>query len=317
MHRSSLTGYLALTGAQIAVSVNVVTSKYLLQFMPMFTLLTVRFILSTLILGLLLKITRTGFTDKRHPLKKLTSQEWGLAILQGIFAAFLFNLFFVWGLQYTTASAAGIIGSTLPAMIALSAIWLLKERLTPPKILALLLAMAGILVINMDYFGSPSTTSYTYLGDFLIFLAMLPEAWYSIIGRKLASRMTPLGNAFIANLIGFITLLPCALFTSTLDFSVFTTWQSSFILLTALTSLLFFWAWAFGLTLISASTAAIFGGVMPIATALLAIFFLGEHLQWHDVAGMLLVIASIVVGTGGWHLFFHRAQRGRNTIEEA
>ena len=136
-----------------------------------------------------------------------------MAILSGIFAAFLFNVFFVWGLHHTTATAAGIVGSTLPAMIALSAVWLLKERLNFAKIFALILAMVGILVINLDYFEESSNLNHTFFGDVLVFIAMFPEAWYSIVSRKLATRITPLGAAFIANVVGFLALFPCALFT--------------------------------------------------------------------------------------------------------
>ncbi|HRE32207.1 MAG TPA: DMT family transporter, partial [Candidatus Berkiella sp.] len=137
--------------------------------------------------------------------------------------------------------------------------------------------------------------------DFLIFIAMFPEAWYSIISRKLAHRVTPLGGAFIANVVGFVTLLPCALLTGTIDFSIYSTFEFALISVAAMSSLIFFWAWAWGLSFIPASTAAIFGGVMPVATTLFAILFLGENLHWYDSVGMLLVLASIIVGAG-WRL---------------
>ena len=226
-------------------------------------------------------------------------QDWLYAILGGIFAAFLFNIFFLWGLQHTTATASGIVGSTLPAIVAISAVWLLNEKLNAAKILALILAMLGILVINFDHLEAVGNTEHTYFGDFLIFLAMLPEAWYSIVMRKLAHRITPLGSAFIANIVGVCAFLPIAIFT-TPEFHLndVTLGQWAFVTLAGLTSLLFFWCWGWGLTFISASTAGIFGGVMPVATTLLAISFLGETLRWYDVFGMSLVLLSILFGTG-------------------
>ena len=62
-----------------------------------------------------------------------------------------------------------------------------------------------------------------------------------------------------------------------------------------------------GFNFISASTAAIFGGIMPVATAILAILFLGEEFHWYDSFGMLLVIASIVIGTG-WRPFIRKSK---------
>lgn len=301
MRRALSTGYFALAFAQVGISLNVVTSKYLLTTMPMFMLLATRFGLSAIVLGLFLLISRTSIIDPFHPEKKLTSHDWFLAILLGIFAAFLFNLFFVWGLQHTTATAAGIIGSTLPALIALFSVWLLKEHLNSAKLIAIALAMLGILFINLDHFEATANAEHTYFGDMLVFIAMFPEAWYSIVSRKLANRITPLGGAFIANVVGFITLLPCALYTSTLNFTLYSSFEFALIGVAAMSSLIFFWAWAWGLSFIPASTAAIFGGVMPVATTLFAILFLGENLHWYDTCGMLLVLASIVIGAG-WQI---------------
>lgn len=305
MHRSLLLGFFALAFAQIAISINVVTSKYLLTSMPMFLLLAGRFGVSTILLGIALKTSGTSLADPKHPQGKLNLNDWLLAILQGFFATFLFNFFFVWGLQLTTATAAGIVSSTLPAIIALCALWMLKERLGWTKIFALVLAMLGILVINLEHVEGGTNLNHSYLGDLLIFAAMFPEAWYSIITRKLAGRLTPLGGAFIANVVGFITLLPCALITSPIDLSIYSYWEGGLIIIAGISSLIFFWGWAFGLCLIPASTAAIFGGVMPVATTILAMLFLGESLRWCDLFGMLFVLTSIIIGAG-WHPFVRK-----------
>lgn len=295
---SLLLGYIALTFAQITISVNVITGKYLLATMPMFMLLGVRFFLSTILLGLILKLSRTSICDPAHPEGKLNTRDWVWGVLQGFFAAFLFNVFFVWGLANTTATAAGIVGSTLPAIIALCAVWMLKERLSWVKISALALAMFGILVINLDHFEGGGNLQHSYIGDFLIFLAMIPEAWYSILSRKLAGRMTPLGAAFVANLVGCITLVPCALFSTGFEWEIYSASEAGLLIIAALSSVIFYWAWGWGLTFIPASTAAVFGGVMPVATTLLALYFLQETLGWYDIIGMGCVVGSILLGAG-------------------
>jgi drug/metabolite transporter (DMT)-like permease len=59
---------------------------------------------------------------------------------------------------------------------------------------------------------------------------------------------------------------------------------------------MFFWGWSWGLSRICASVAAAFGGVMPLTTTCLAFFLLGEPLHMQDMLGILLVIASVLVG---------------------
>lgn len=307
MRTPLIMGYVVLALAQTGISINVVTSKYLLAFLPMFMILACRFFLSSVILAGMMVVSRTPILDPRHPEGKLTAKDWMYAILSGVFAAFLFNIFFVWGLSHTTATAAGIVGSTLPALIAIFAVWLLKEHMNWSKISALVLAMIGIFMLNLEYFSGTVNFNHSYFGDFLVFLAMIPEALYSIINRKLANRMTPLGSSLIANLVGFISLFLCALYTGTFDLELIGMPEFGFLMIAAVSSLMFFWAWSWGLTFIPATTAAIFGGVMPVATTLLAIFFLQEYLHWYDMAGMFMVLASIVIGTG-WRPFVRKSQ---------
>ena len=299
MKHAILIGSAVLCLAQLGISINVVTTKFLLDTMPMFMVLSCRFFVSTVLLGLLLKFSGTPFADPHHPQKKLTKQDWVLTILEGICGAFLFNLFFAWGLQHTTATAAGIVGSTLPAIIAICAAWMLKEQLQTAKIVGLVIAMLGILIINIDHIGGESTNAgHSFFGDLLVFVAMFPEAWYSIIRRKLAHRVTALGSAFLANLVGFVTLFPCALITGTFEFRMLEGWEAGLIAIAGSSALIFFWGWGWGLRFIPASTAAIFGGIMPLGTTILAVLFLGEIIHWYDAIGMLLVLISIPIGTG-------------------
>lgn len=295
MRQSLGIAYTVLILAQAILAINVIASKHLVGYLPMFFVLAGRFTISTVLLAIIVFASRTPLCDPAHPKGKLTTTDWLLAILQGLFAGFLFNLFFAWGLQYTTATAAGIISSTLPVITAVSAIWFLKERLTLGVISALFLAMLGVAIINFNHLENASFTQ-TNLGDLLIFIAMFPEAWFTIISRKLRNRITPLGSALIANSVSMVTLIPCAL-VSGFDFAQVASFDWMLITLAGTCSLLFFWGWAWGLSFISASKAGITGGMMPVMVTLFANLFLGEILHWYDSTGMMLVILSIVIGS--------------------
>jgi drug/metabolite transporter (DMT)-like permease len=60
--------------------------------------------------------------------------------------------------------------------------------------------------------------------------------------------------------------------------------------------IMFFLFWYRGLTKINANTAALFTGVMPVSTTLLAFLFLNESIGYNEILGMILVIVAIVVG---------------------
>lgn len=298
MRKTLLLGYMALILSQLFFGVNLVINKHLLISMDMFVFLVWRFIFATLGFALVFGLSRSRFVEPTHPKQRLTRSDVFSCFLQGLFAGLLFNYFFCLGLKQTTATAAGIICSTLPALIAVFAVWFLKEHLGRSKMVALCLAMLGIIFINLDQLKpSAQTLNHSLIGDMLIFISMLPEAWYSILSRKLGGRVTPLGSAFLTNFFATLIILPFGIYAGAFDLSHTSLNQFALLLLAGMSSLIFYWGWAWGLSFIAASTAGLFAGVLPAATTGIAILFLGEKLRWFDVAGMTLVILSIIVGT--------------------
>lgn len=304
MRKTLLLGYCALTLAQIFFAGNLIVNKYILTHMDMFVFLLWRFIFATGGIALLFVFSKSRWVEPTHPEGRLTPYDWFSCALQGFFAGFLFNILFSWGLQKTTATAAGIICSTLPVMIAVFAVWLLKERLGRSKLIALVLAMLGILIINLDQFEAGVIDSaHTLWGDMLVFLAMVPEALYCIISRKLGGRVTPLGSALLTNIFATLILLPFGLYAGALHFGDYSSYHFGLIFLAGMCSIGFYWGCAWGLSFISASTAGLFAGVLPVATTAIAFLFLGESMRWFDVGGMILVLLSIVIGTKMHHRF--------------
>lgn len=298
MNATRFFAYILLALGQAAIGLNVTVGKYVLQEMPLYIFLGTRFLITALVLTFFTLILKTPLTSVSHPCGKLEIKDWGFLTAQALTGGFLFNFLFFWGLEYTTATSAGIISSTLPAAIALCAYFCLGERLTRKKIFGILLAMLGIAVISVDNVDGMEGLLGSLFGDLLILLAIIPEALYSIFNKFIGFRVTPLGSGAVVSWLIFLMLLPLTCITL-IEASLFSyslsTW--GFVILTGISSAFFFWAWPKGLLVIPAASAAIFGGVMPVVTSLLAYFFLGEDFGWTDATGMVLVFASLVLGT--------------------
>lgn len=102
---------------------------------------------------------------------------------------FLFRIFLLEGLKYTTAMEGGMITSTAPAMLAiLSVVFFLKEGLSTPVILGILLCVFfGIVLINIgDLLASqnPIELSGNVIGNSLILMAVIGESFFSILRKK-------------------------------------------------------------------------------------------------------------------------------------
>lgn len=294
---SKLKGYFLLASAQMGIAVNVLVGKYLIEEdLPMFMFLGGRFFISSLILSLLL-LCKPKIVSPQHPTGKLEPFDWRFLFAQAFTGGFLFNYLFYWGIEYTTAISAGIISSTLPALLAISAYFLLGERIVYRQWIAIMFAMLGILVVSFDNM-EPRGISGSSFGDFLVLLAMFPEALYSIFSKYMGERLTSLGSATIVNWMIFFMLLPFAgLSVLEVYVSHFSLSDLGLIIVAGMSGALFYWAWPKGLLVIPASTAAIFTGLLPISTSFLGWYFLLEPFGRYDALGMALVLISLVIGT--------------------
>jgi drug/metabolite transporter (DMT)-like permease len=290
--------YFLLALAQAAIAINVVVGKFVIeQEMPIFLFLGIRFLLSSLFLSVMMLIAKGRILAPTHPAGQLQLKDWLFLVGQAVTGGFLFNYLFFWGMESTTATSAGIISSTLPAFLAICAYVFLGENFTTHKIMGILLAIAGIVVISLDDSTDPNAITGSFWGDFLVLLAIFPEALYSIFNKCISHRVTPLGSAFIVNWLIFLMMLPLSISTlQTVNLNDFPGFYWGLIGLGSLSGAFFYWAWGQGLQVVPASTAAIFGGVLPVVTSLLGYWYLSERFGWYDFGGMLLVFMSICVG---------------------
>tara|TARA_R110002110_G_scaffold271566_3_gene487013 strand:- start:36053 stop:36979 length:927 start_codon:yes stop_codon:yes gene_type:complete len=294
---------------QIAIAVNVVAGKHLIDVIPVHIYLCSRYLASTVFLSMFMLLLKQGWTEKQAQSKKFDKRDWLLLTLQAFTGGFLFNVLFFWGIQSTTAISAGIISSSLPAILAICAFFCLGEKIKKWKWMGIVLAMVGILVINLDN-PAGKLGIVSFWGNFIILMAMIPEALYTIFNKFTSKRITTLGAATIVNFITFLMLVPFAFY----DWATVGMGQGSFeewmlLIFTGFANLFFFWFWAKGLIHIPASTAAIFTSVLPVATTLLAWAFLHETLGEYDMLGMSLVLLSIFIGTGWLPKLFARRVR--------
>lgn len=292
-------GYLSLITAQVMIGINVIVGKFLIEHMPIYLFLCLRFFVSAFGLTMFFMLTRRIWVSPYHPTGKLEKYDWLMMIAQGLCGGFGFNFLFFWGLDYTTAMSAGIIGASLPVIIAISAFFFLKEKMNLAMGFALVFAMLGVMVIGLNNPHAIEGDSHgSFLGDFLILLAMFPEAWYSIIGKAVANRLRPLAAAVIANWVTVLCFLPMAVYQG-MDYN----WHQlnlfyiTLICIGGLSSLLFFWLWPWGLKYVSATRASLYGGLMPISTCVLAYFFLNERFHPLEAVGMVLIFISLWLGS--------------------
>jgi drug/metabolite transporter (DMT)-like permease len=294
---SKLICVFCLIAAQSMVAINIIGAKILLLHLPILMILCARFSLACLFM-LVLHIFSCRQQAKGHSLallSALSTREWILLISQALCAGLLFNFLLLFGLPHTSANAAGIITSALPAMIVVLSIVFIKERLSLANLLCVSLAALGLLV--MSWHKGQAGQANEWLGNILVFLALLPEAGYYVLAKYSQVKLPLFFAASLLTGFNLLFLIPATLLS--VDFSHLhnTSLSSELLVLLGLSTGFFYVFWGIGCQQISGSVANLFTAIMPVFTLLLAWLVLHETITILQLLGMSLVIGSIAINS--------------------
>lgn len=285
-------GYLQLALAMIFVGSSFVVAKELTNSIPVFVSNSLRFVIAAVAMLPLLGM-------RKQEVKRISKSDLSRLLLLALTGVFLFNVLLFIGLRYINASTSGIITSAAPMVIAALSFLLLKESMSPKKIAAIIVASAGILVVNL--FGSETATSNSnhWLGFALIFGVVLCEAAFTLLAKSVSKNVKP------EIMTGVVVCLSCLLF---LPFGIGQALQANDLTITVKDWLLIaylglivnaitYFLWYSGLKKVTATQAAVFTGIMPISSVTLAFLLLDEPLHIASVVGLMLVFVGIALVT--------------------
>ncbi len=288
--RSLLLARCSLALAMMLVGTSVVSAKFIVEQFPIFLGLGIRQVSATaLMLLIVLAVERT--------VPRLCRRDHGMVLLQTVTGVVIFNVLMLAGVDRTTAAATGIITSTVPAWIALLSRFL-GERISRLTMIGIGLAVGGVLVVNIA--GGDANADRApapLLGGVLVMGAVIGEALFTICGKALSGRVTPIANCFMVCVYGSLMLLPMALWqlpgfdvgTVTSSGWIALAWSAGPVMIGA------FFLWFTGLRTVPANSAAVYTGLIPISAIVCSAIFLGERIGWPLLAGMACVIAAIVL----------------------
>lgn len=284
-------GFLVL--AQLMVGINIVASKLLIASIPLPILLILRFSLASLVLLPLHWLSSASRYSLREYFLKLKRRDWFFLFAQAVSAGFLFNCLMLTGLHYTDANIAGIITSALPAIIAILSWLILREAISTQKAFCIAVATVGLLIIACSKLRSIGS-AHSFFGDFMIFLALFPEAFYYVLCKLYLNKLPVFLTSALLNAINVVLLLPALIFThwNPVNFNV-TNWLILFII--GLSSGLFYVFLSRGAQRVDAIMTSLSTAVMPVVTVILARIVLKEDLTLLELLGMSFVLSSIVL----------------------
>jgi drug/metabolite transporter (DMT)-like permease len=144
-----------------------------------------------------------------------------------------------------------------------------------------------------------TASNSSWLGNLLLIGAVLCEAAYAVIGKKLTTTLSPKRISALINAWGFALMTPLGIYVAW-QFDFHSVSVSNWVLLVfyaLAASVWSVWLWMTGLKLIPASAAGVYTVFLPIAAALVGVFALGENLNAIQIAGFMFALFGVVLAT--------------------
>jgi drug/metabolite transporter (DMT)-like permease len=233
----------------------------------------------------------------------MSAQTRRLVFLESFLGNFLFSICMLYGVSMTSAVSAGVIMASIPAVVALMSWAFLRERVAARVWGAVVCAGGGIALLGLARPTEPGAafapSGQAWLGDALVFGAVLCEASYAVIGKKLTGALGPKRITSLINLWGFALVTPFGIYYAAhFDFGAV---QPVIWLLLVFYSLAAsvwtVWLWMTGLKVVPASQGGVFTVMLPVAAALVGVLGLGESLGGAQLVAFSLALAGVVLAT--------------------
>jgi drug/metabolite transporter (DMT)-like permease len=290
---ASLALSMALVGSYVALS------KPLVLVFPIFLLAWLRFGIGGLAMLRWLK------RPSGEP--PITPHTRWLLFLESFLGNFLFSICMLFGVSMTTAVAAGVVMSSIPAVVAVLSWIFLRERIGWRSAAGIACAAIGIGLFSLQKVdgsavvdtSGPFGLSRALLGNLLVFAAVVCEASYVVIGKRLTEGLGPKRISAIINVWGFALVTPLGLWAAwSFDFGTVSLPIWTLLVFYALAASVWtVWLWMTGLKTVPASQAGVFTVMLPVSAAAIGLLFMGERLTSMQVVAFGIALLGLVLAT--------------------
>ncbi len=204
------------------------------------------------------------------------------------------------GLALTTASDVALLITSESIFTAALSWILLRERFKLQTAGALLLGFLGMyLIIERSLIPNiPSGGgALRILGDLLVVIALVFEAFYTVRGKALLVKHSPLlitAAAIVGSTVFWIPIMGWQLYTSGWHPLGLVAWLGVF-WLALMSTVIAYLAWFQGLARVDGSSAAATLCIQPLLGTLLAILLLHDQLTLTTIVGGFLIVVSVYI----------------------
>lgn len=238
--------------------------------------------------------------------EKVAKKDLSLLALCGMFGVAINQLFFFYGLHYSSAINSGIIMAANPIMVLILSYFILKEKISWMKMFGIFIGATGVILLTLQ---SAATTTQASWGDAFLFINALSYAMYLVLAKPLMKKYAPMTVITYVFSFGlfFVLLFPPTL--SNLIQTPFSTfpleiWLKIIYVIVGVTFLTYLLT-MYGLKHLSPSVSSVYIYIQPVMVILFAYLFvqLGisadqtKAITWIKILLMLVIFLGVFLTT--------------------
>lgn len=261
-------------------------AKLLLQDINNLQLMFYSFMFSILVLLIIVIVQ-----GKLRLLKEYKAKDFVRMTLMGTLGCYLYYIFLFGAIMYAPAQEAFIINDLWPMIVVIFAIFILKEKITPKKILGLVLSFIGVYIVATK----GELLSFTFSnakGDILAILAAISYGLFSVLGKKY--KYEAFTSILIYYFFGFILVLFTILTFSSIP-NVSLAQLTGLAWIGIMTNALAFVFWFKALEHGDTSKMANIILVTPFLSLIYIYFLLNEPILISSIIGLVLIVLGIAI----------------------
>lgn len=260
-----------------------VAIQFGLESLPPFMFASMRFIVATVLVYIVMLVQKIPFPKDRY--------TWKVMIVIGIFQA-LDYMFVFWGEQYINAGLGAILFATMPFFVVIFNYFMAaKHEMTWVQIAGISVSFIGVVFIFGD---DLSFTDKSIWGGLSMIFAAMSGAYMSVYAKLYSNHINPVANTFVQMLVsalglGFLSLAfePMQSFKLTLSGILAVLYLAGFG--SALAFILYMWV----IKKVSVIEASIIPLTTPIAAVVLGWLMRNEKFGMNVLTGGLLILAGV------------------------
>lgn len=265
-----------------------VSVKIAVQYIPPIPLVWMRYIIAFAVL--------LGVIVYQRKNLKIAKKDIPLLLSIGVIGHTVSIITQEYGTMFSSAQMGSVITSATPAFMLIFAAWILKEKMTLRKILSIIMATTGVILIA----GLDDLNTSRQLGAFCSTIAALTWALMSVMLKLIPGRYSPLQINFYAVLTAIICLTPINL--PMMDSLL---WDKilqpdiigCIVYMGAISTAIAFLLWNKGLLLMEAGASGLFFFFQPVVGTFLGWLILDEQITLNFWIGSVMIFIGVFLVT--------------------